>query len=247
MGALTVYAFEGAEVRVLVDDRGEPWFAAPDLARVLGFAQAKDAIRGLDDDERGRQIVPTPGGPQEITTISEPGLYSLILRSRVDGAKRFKRWVTHEVLPSIRKTGSYGAPDPMAALADPAALRGLLLSYSEKVLALEAKVAEVTPKAEALDRIATKAEGSMCVTDAAKALQLRPKDLFGWLSGNGWIYRRAGGKGWLGYQVRIQPGVLEHKVTTVCRSDGSEKVVEQVLVTPRGLAKLASLVTEQAA
>ncbi|EKD33702.1 MAG: hypothetical protein ACD_75C02623G0008 [uncultured bacterium] len=128
--------------------------------------------------------------------------------------------------------------DPMKVLNDPAAMRGLLLTYSEKVLALESTITEQAPKVAALDRIST-ADGYLCVTDAAKNLQIRPKDLFIWLSANSWIYRRTGGKGWLAYQQRIQQGVLSHKVTTVQRSDGTEKTVEQVLVTAKGLTKLA--------
>jgi len=130
------------------------------------------------------------------------------------------------------------AIDPIAVLNDPAAMRGLLLTYSEKVLALEETVKAQAPKVAALDRI-TNVDGYLCVTDAAKALQVRPKDLFSFLSSNQWIYRRPGGSGWLAYQHRIQQGVLSHKVTTVNRSDGSEKVVEQVLVTPKGITRLA--------
>lgn len=130
--------------------------------------------------------------------------------------------------------------DPMAALNDPEFLRGTLLSYSEKVIALEHKVEEMQPDVEALERIA-KADGSMCITNAAKHLQVQPKFLFKLMSENHWIYRRVGGKSWIAYQDRIQSGVLEHKVTTVERSDGSEKVVEQVLVTAKGLAKLSKM------
>lgn len=132
------------------------------------------------------------------------------------------------------------AVDPMTVLTDPAAMRGLLLTYSEKVLTLEAANAELKPKAEALDRI-TDADGALCVTNAAKTLQVRPKDLFGWMSMHRWVYKRPGSAAWLGYQDRVQQGLLSHKVTTVNRSDGSEKVVEQVLVTPKGLARLAEL------
>lgn len=132
------------------------------------------------------------------------------------------------------------AADPMRILGNPAAMRGLLLGYTEKVIALETQVGELTPKAEALDRIA-RADGSMCVTNAAKDLQVRPKDLFAWLQAHQWIYRRQGGAGWLAYQDRIQSGLLEHKVTVVERSDGSSKVLEQVLVTSKGLTRLAVL------
>lgn len=105
---------------------------------------------------------------------------------------------------------------------------------------MEAANAELTPKAAALDRLST-ADGSLCITDAAKAIQVQPKALFSYLRQHNWIYKRPGGKSYLGYQARTNAGDLEHKVTTVLRGDGSEKVVEQVLVTPRGLTKLAML------
>jgi Rha family phage regulatory protein len=130
--------------------------------------------------------------------------------------------------------------DPATILESPAAMRGLLLTYTEKVIALEGKVSELGPKAEALDRIAT-ADGSLNVTEAAKALQMRPKDLFTYLRAHGWIYRRAGAQSDLGYQSKVQSGLLEHKITTVLRADGSERITEQVRVTPKGLAALAKL------
>jgi len=136
------------------------------------------------------------------------------------------------------------AKDPLALLNDPNALRALCLSYSEKVLERDKLIAEIAPKAEALDRIA-RTDGSVCITNAAKDLQVRPKDLFSLLGGGlKWIFRRAGGAGWVAYQDKIQQGLLEHKVTVVSRSDGSEKMAEQVLITSKGLAKLARIVGE---
>lgn len=131
--------------------------------------------------------------------------------------------------------------DPMVILSDPAAMRGLLLTYTEKVIALESEVQILTPKARALDRISL-SDGSMCITNAAKVLGVQPKKFFAWLQEHQWIYRRGGGSGYTGYQARIQVGYLDHKVTTVERSDGSEKTVEQVLVTAKGLAKLADAI-----
>jgi Rha family phage regulatory protein len=130
--------------------------------------------------------------------------------------------------------------DANKVLNDPAAMRGLLLTYTEKVLALEEKVADLNVSAAALDRIAT-ADGSLCITDAAKALQMQPKTLFAYLRAHGWIYRRAGGLHDLGYQSKVAAGLLEHKVTTVTKADGSEKITEQVRITPKGLAALAKL------
>lgn len=103
--------------------------------------------------------------------------------------------------------------------------------------ASEAKLAIAAPKAEALDLL-TLADGAMCITNAAKAVSKQPKALFAWLQAHDWIYRRPGGV-WCAYQPRIKSGLLTHKVTTVSRSDGTEKIVEQVLVTAKGLAKLA--------
>ena len=107
MNELTIFNYGVAEVRTVMID-GEPWFVAADVCRVLEFNEVHVAMRGLDEDEKDRYIIPTLGGAQDSWVISEAGLYSLILRSRKAEAKRFKRWVTHEVLPTIRKTGSYG-------------------------------------------------------------------------------------------------------------------------------------------
>jgi phage antirepressor YoqD-like protein len=133
------------------------------------------------------------------------------------------------------------AVDPSALLNDPAVMRGLLLNYTEKVIALEATVAKQSPKVAALDRL-TLADGMLNITNAAKTLEITPNQrLFVYLAANGWIYRRIGGKGWVGYQDRINSGYLTHKITTVQTSDGREKVVEQVLITPKGLARLAQV------
>jgi len=126
-------------------------------------------------------------------------------------------------------------------LNDPAQLRSLLLNYSENAERLEKRVQELEPSQEALDRIAS-SDGSMCITDAAKVLQIRPKDLFSWLRQNGWIYKRTGAAHYLGYQSKTATNLLEHKVTTVLRADGSERVSEQVRVTAKGLTKLGRLV-----
>ncbi|PAU79201.1 phage antirepressor KilAC domain-containing protein [Halomonas salipaludis] len=130
------------------------------------------------------------------------------------------------------------AADPLQALSDPATMRELLLGYTEKVLALESTVSEQAPKVQAFQRIA-ESDGSLCLTDAAKHLQVRRKDLLAWLQVHRWIYRRAGNKNWIAYQPRLHQGVLEHKVSTIPLEDGGEKVCEQVKITRKGLAKLA--------
>lgn len=94
------------------------------------------------------------------------------------------------------------------------------------------------------DRIAKAEEGSLCVTNAAKDLQMRPKELFSWLNENAWIYRRSGKSTWVGYQDKIQRGYLEHKVTTITHDDGTEKILEQVLIKPKGLTTLAKTLSD---
>lgn len=106
---LIPFDFEGRPVRVVTDAQGEPWFVAADVCAALHLPETHKAVARLDDDEKGRNSIPTPGGEQEMTVVNEPGLYSLVLGSRKVEAKRFKRWVTHEVLPAIRKTGRYTA------------------------------------------------------------------------------------------------------------------------------------------
>lgn len=229
--------FEDKPVRIVMQG-DDPWWVLADVCKVLEIANPRDAAGRLDDDERGVAITDTLGGPQQTTIINESGLYSLILTSRKAEAKRFKKWVTAEVLPAIRKTGGYmvAAPDETP---EALALRALTVLHAT-VERQKAELAIAQPKAEALDRIAS-ADGSLSVTEAAKALQMRPKDLFAFLNQNGWIYRRAGSGTWLGYQSRTNGGDLHHVVTTVLQADGTERVCEQVKVTPRGLAKLAKL------
>jgi hypothetical protein len=108
--SLVPFDFEGRQIRVFTDEQGEPWFVAADVCHVLGIGNPRQAMTRLDDDERGVISTDTPGGMQPMATVNEPGLYTLVLGSRKPEAKRFKRWVTHEVLPAIRRTGSYAVP-----------------------------------------------------------------------------------------------------------------------------------------
>lgn len=248
MNALSTFNFESSAVRVITDQDGEPWFVAADVCAALSIGDTSKACSRLDDDERGTNTVRTPSGDQQMLMISEPGVYSLTLTSRKPEAKRFKRWVTHDVLPQIRRTGVYSAApqrDPADFLNDPATMRSLLLGYTEKVLALRAEVETLAPKAEALDRFATASDGSFCLTDAAKALQVPPRKFFAKLQQMGWIHRRPMGSGWLAYQDRIAIGVMEHKVTTGEKSDGTEWASTQVRVTAKGMARLALVIAKE--
>lgn len=107
---LTPFAFDDSLVRVHMDENGNPWFVAKDVCRVLELGNVTEATRNLDDDERGSVILNTLGGPQTVNTVSESGLYSLVFRSRKPEAKRFRKWVTSEVLPALRRTGTYAMP-----------------------------------------------------------------------------------------------------------------------------------------
>lgn len=137
------------------------------------------------------------------------------------------------------------AKDPIALLNDPAQLRNLLGDYAKRVQSLENKVEEMKPDCDAFARIAV-SEGSMSLTDAAKALQVQPKAFIACLSAERWIYKRLG-TSWIAYQNKVQQGLLEHKVTVVQRDDGTEKSVHQVRVTPKGIARLSKLMNARKA
>jgi BRO family, N-terminal domain len=126
MNALLSYQFDDAPIRVVMI-AGDPWFVANDLARALGYRDAPNMVRNLDDDERGTHIVSSLGGNQEHSVISESGMYAAVLKSRREEARRFRKWVTSEVLPSLRKTGQYQLhdhepPPPQAIDLDPSRL-----------------------------------------------------------------------------------------------------------------------------
>lgn len=162
MSALEVFQYGDHPVRTVTID-GEPWFVASDVSSILGYRMASDMTRRLDDDEKGTRSVRTPGGEQSVAVISEPGLYTSILASRVHLAKNFKRWVTHEVLPAIRRTGSYSVriPGTYAEALEAAA------AEARRADALEARVAEDAPKVAAYDALID-ADGYYSMESVAK-------------------------------------------------------------------------------
>lgn len=142
MNQIVAFDFESHNVRIVLDACGQPQFVGTDVCDALAIRNSRDAIARLDEDEKGVAITDTLGGKQELSVINESGLYSLILTSRKSEAKRFKRWVTHEVLPSIRKTGGYATPSHVAALPAPAQDRvNAILMIGEAI----AKVPGVKP------------------------------------------------------------------------------------------------------
>lgn len=253
IAALLQFVFEGEhELRVVPRD-GEPWFVAQDVCEALGIGDTSQAVNGradrtdsgLDADEKGTDTVSTPSGAQQMLVVNESGLYALIFKSRKPEAKRFKKWITSEVLPSLRKTGSYQmeSVQPPVALPDftkPAVAARAWAEQFEAREQAQQQLAIAAPKAEALERIA-QADGDMCMTNAAKTIGMPPRKLIAWMEQHDWIYRRAGGKSHVAYQARIKSGHLTHKVKTIALQDGTEKVVESVIVTPKGLAKLAEV------
>lgn len=133
-----VFRYEDQPVRTVVMD-GQPWFVAKDVCDILELGDVSKAVSRLDEDEKGTNSIPTPGGNQEMLVINEPGLYSLILGSRKPEAKLFKRWVVHEVLPAIRQTGMYAVP----AITQEAPLVGQLQILQQVVNGMVAQAQEV--------------------------------------------------------------------------------------------------------
>lgn len=134
---VTPFNFDQYQIRTMQDDGGEIWFVAQDVCEAIDLDDTSKAVSRLDDDEKGTNTVRTPSGEQQMLTISESGLYSLVLTSRKPEAKRFKKWVTSEVLPSIRKNGSYSMAQPKATADLPdlvSACNALVASVDAKVL-----------------------------------------------------------------------------------------------------------------
>lgn len=205
-------------------------------SKFLASQQVQDLIEELTDTQN-MGIAPintVRGGLEQGTYVCRELVYAYAMWIKASFHLKVIR--TFDAITTGKPT------DPMKALNDPETMRGLLLSYSEKVISLQNENQELKPKAEALDRIAT-ADGSICITNAAKDLQVRPKDLFQLLQSKKWIFRRQGSSTFTAYQDKIQQGLLEHKITVISRSDGSEKQTEQVRITAKGITKLSEMLT----
>jgi prophage antirepressor-like protein len=247
MNALDLFRYDDHEVRVTVVD-GEPWFVAADVAAVLGLGNMHSSLALLDEDEKGVHSVETLGGLQQVTVINEAGLYSLILRSRKPEAKAFKRWITHDVLPAIRKTGSYGSP---VGISFEEMTAQVIHGLQERIEAAQARARELEAPAAAWESLA-KADGDFTVTDAAKILgrdgiATGQRKLYDWLDAHGWIFRKGGR--WQAMQTAVNAGLLVERVTTgyFDQSTGERKHGDpQVRVTAKGLERLRELLSEQA-
>lgn len=251
---IQTFNFNASTLRTLTDANGEPWFVAKDVCDILGLENSRKATAELDPDERNTVTISDgiPGNPNK-TIISEPGLYTLIMRSRKPEAHEFKRWVTHEVLPSIRKHGIYATETTIdQILANPDfGIRLLTDLKKERAKRIEAEnhVKELEPKAKALDDF-TNVPDTLLVRDAAKLLSntgtpIGEKELREWLSSHDWIYRHAGT--WWAASKRVKAG---HLAMVESRSHGRHKdgntfaFAPTVKITRKGLTLLHTRLNE---
>lgn len=209
--AMKEFFFNNQQVRTVVRD-GEPWFAGKDVASVLGYTNPQRAIRvHVDDEDKGVTEMVTPGGTQELPIINESGLYSLIVSSKLPTAKEFKRWVTSEVLPTIRKHGAYMDMDVIEkSLADPDFLIQLATTLKEEKqrrLEAEAKIAADEHKVDFYDAVGS-TSATLTIERFAKlvteklGINTGRNRMFQWLRKNGYLqannmpYQRYINNGW---------------------------------------------------
>ncbi|GGB00670.1 antirepressor [Brucella endophytica] len=245
------YQFDGRNIRIIERD-GEYWFVASDVAAELGYSVAKDMARRLDDDERGGHIVPTPSGDQEMTIISEPGLYRAIIQRRstkkmddrlLNRIARFQRWVFHDVLPSIRKTGGYNA-QPSITIADltanPHMLLQLTQGYALQIEDMKREMGVMEKEVATLDRIAG-ADNLFGVRVAAKILQMEEKKFTAYIQQIGWAYRQPGTRVLLCYAEKQKAGLVLNKASPYTKPDGSEGLRESLKFTAKGIVRLGKM------
>lgn len=248
---IQTFTFKAATLRTLTDENNDPWFVAKDVCDILEI-RTNNLRAILDTDEISElsndySIDIAQHGGKSPLIISEAGLYGLALKSRKPEAKEFKRWITHEVLPTIRKHGIYATETTIdQILADPDfGIRLLTDLKNERAKRIEAEnhVKELEPKAKALDDF-TNVPDTLLVRDAAKLLSnagtpIGEKELREWLSSHDWIYRHAGT--WSAASERVKAG---HLVMVESRSHGRHKdgsifaFAPTVKITRKGLALL---------
>ena len=234
---------EFGRVRI-VEVNGEAWMVGKDVAEALGYAKAQNAIAAHVDEE-DRKVAPiqgTPGGTQEMTIINESGLYSLVLSSKLPNARKFRRWVTTEVLPTVRRHGAYMTPETLqAAILNPDTMIQLcqqLKAEQEHSRQLEAENAAMLPKAVFADAVSA-SKSSILVGELAKLLRQNGVDtgekrLFHWLRQNGYLIKRNGADHNMPTQRSIEQGLFVIKETTVCHADGHTTISKTPKVTGKG-------------
>lgn len=241
MNNLEVFNFENKEVRSLLINN-EPWFVGKDVAEVLGYSNTRKAINDhVDDDDKGVTKCDTLGGAQDLTVINESGLYSLILSSKLPSAKRFKKFVTSEVLPSLRKNGIYATEDTIdKILSNPdfgIRLLNELKEEREKTKLLKNENEQLKPKALFADTVSA-SDTSILIGQLAKLLKQNGNDigqnrLFKILRKDGYL-----GKSGENYNLPTQKSmnlkVMEIKERTVNNSDGSVRITKTPMITGKG-------------
>ena len=241
---------EFGAIRTIEKD-GEPWFVGKDVAAALGYERPTKAILDHVDDEDKDEvpIQDSIGRSQNTPIINESGLYSLVLSSKLPTAKKFKRWITSEVIPSIRKHGAYMTPDKLEeVLLKPDTLIQLaqnLKAEQEKRRALEAKVETDKPKVLFADSVEA-AKTSILIGELAKLLKqnginIGQNRLFQWLRQNGYLIRRQGSDYNMPTQRAMEMGLFEIKETTITHSDGHIHVSKTPKVTGKGQVYFVNL------
>lgn len=226
MNTPQIFNFEQNEVRtILVND--EPYFVGKDVASVLGYSNTKDALsRHVDLEDKMGSRITTSGQSREMTIINESGLYSLILKSKLSNAKKFKRWVTSEVLPTIRKTGSYSnVPQSFAQ-----ALR-LAADLEEKNQLLEQQIAEYEPKISYLDTILSSTD-TVATSQIAADYGMSAIALNKLLNKLG-VQHKVSGQ-WLLYRKHMNQGYTKSHTSEIPKADGGVKVVMNTKWTQKG-------------
>ena len=226
---------EFGEVRTVTIDN-EPWFVGKDVAEALGYSKARNAISAhvSDEDKKDAPIQGTPGGTQNMTIINESGLYALIFGSKLESAKRFKHWVTSEVLPAIRKTGGYQMQAPQGK-----ELLALAVLEAQKTIEEQtAQIEEMKPHA-VLGQAITTANTSILVGDLAKILkqngiEIGAKRLFQWMRENGYLIKRKGTDWNLPTQRSMEMELFEIKESVHIDGNGCNKITRTPKVTGKG-------------
>lgn len=222
-----------------IQRNGEPWFVAADVCRALGLGQVSRAMDRLDDDERGLLKVTHPQSASkfmDMNGVNEPGLYHLVLCSTKPQAKAFKRWITHEVIPSIRKSGGYIAGQE--TMTDAQLLSKALLVAQRQIEARDVQIEAMTPKALFADAVSA-SKTSILIGELAKLLKQNGVDigrnrLFQWLRENGYLIRQRGALYNSPTQKSMNLGLFEVKETTITHADGHITINRTAKVTGKG-------------
>lgn len=240
MEKVQVFKNEEFEVRTVEVD-GEPWFVGKDVANVLGYTNTRKALTDHvenEDRQDGVTIRDSIGREQKPVLINESGLYSLVLGSKLPSAKRFKRWITSEVLPAIRQNGVYMTDDKAYDIThNPGSLADLLLQAGEQLKQKEIIIQEMKPKALFADAVTT-SHTSILVGDLAKIIkqngyEIGQKRLFEWLRQNGYLIKSGSSKN-MPTQKSMDLHLFEVKESTVQNPDGSVRVTKTPKCTGEG-------------